>query len=678
MQLKIVCILLALCQLYNISALNYGQDFSDVDFSSTSLKIDENIEFYWDTTLEPSDEFINPDEIVSFPFDWSKNYSMWGSGTFRTHLKLPKNSEPLGIKFMYTLDNCKVYINGVLVYQNYFYIKNKGNIRRDSSAVISLPKSQDIDIVIQVTNFDDNHGGMALPPIIGNLRSLNRSHNRSIILEGILFGALVVTGLLFLSFYISKPDDKPTLYLGLFSLVLGLRTILYGEHILLMVFAYFSLELEATLGHLTFYISVPLFMKFLAEAFPYRNSDKLLKATYLVSGLYVAFAIIFPHRVLIQLLLYYQIFTLIVSTIAIVVLIRRAVKKNSAAIISLIGFFVLLATAINDILLSQEVVVTTHLTPFGMLFFVFSQGILLCWGIARSYLKAENLSKDLTLANRAFKRFVPEEFLNILGKKKITEIKLGDHVQLNMTIMFCDIRDFTSLSERMTPKENFMFINSFLERIGPVIREHGGFIDKYMGDGLMSIFPEGADTAVDAAFSIQRILKIYNEHRKNSGYESIKLGIGINTGSLMLGTIGENQRMDGTVISDAVNICSRIESITKEYGLCIAISEQTYSNLFRKDRLQIRNIGKIYLKGKRTPVSVYELYNLDPEEHIQFKNMLKNDFENAIALYEAGNNEEALKLFNKIHDIFPEDLTCSKYIFKIKDPVLEGRYFALY
>ena len=170
---------------------------------------------------------------------------------------------------------------------------------------------------------------------------------------------------------------------------------------------------------------------------------------------------------------------------------------------------------------------------------------------------------DLKDTNISIERFVPHAFLAIVGKPSIVEVELGDNKRRNMTILFSDIRNFTTLSERMTPDENFAFINAYLERMGPVIRDHNGFIDKYIGDAIMALF-ESADDALRAGLGMLETLEAFNAERRAAGQTPIGIGIGINTGILMMGTIGEKHRMDGTVISDAVNLASRIESLTKD------------------------------------------------------------------------------------------------------------------
>lgn len=222
----------------------------------------------------------------------------------------------------------------------------------------------------------------------------------------------------------------------------------------------------------------------------------------------------------------------------------------------------------------------------------------------QAQLEALKMQRSMT---ESFERFVPAEFLALLGKPDVASVRAGDAVRRELAVLFADIRDFTSLSETMSPEENFRFINACLRRIGPVIRENGGFVDKYIGDAIMALFPSGS-AAVEAAFAIQDVVEDYNNSRRASGYEGLRIGIGIHSGSLMLGMIGEEKRLEGTVISDAVNTAARIESLTKEYGEPLLVTEkivQETAGLFQAEPL-----GSLPLKGKAEPVAVFRLRRL--------------------------------------------------------------------
>jgi class 3 adenylate cyclase len=218
---------------------------------------------------------------------------------------------------------------------------------------------------------------------------------------------------------------------------------------------------------------------------------------------------------------------------------------------------------------------------------------------------------DLKRTNLSIERFVPRPFLAIVGKPSIVDVELGDNRRHDMSVLFSDIRNFTTLSERMTPDENFAFINAYLERMGPVIRTHNGFIDKYIGDAIMALF-ETADDALKAGLAMLEMLEAFNDGRRATGLPPIAIGIGINSGSLMLGTIGEKNRMDGTVISDAVNLASRVEDLTKVYGMPLLISEYTYQQLVDPKAYDIQPVDVVTVKGKSRPVALYRVSRRAP------------------------------------------------------------------
>lgn len=256
---------------------------------------------------------------------------------------------------------------------------------------------------------------------------------------------------------------------------------------------------------------------------------------------------------------------------------------------------------------------------------------------------------------QAYSRFVPLEFLNLLGKESILHVSLGDQVLKDMSILFSDIRQFTNLSENMTPEENFNFLNSYLKRVGPIIRNQHGFIDKYIGDAIMALFPRSVDDAIQSAIEIQKELVHYNQHRSNSGYAEVKVGIGIHIGALMLGTIGENQRMEGTVISDAVNLASRLEGLTKIYGTKILVSEAVIQKLKEPQNFHYRFLDEVKVKGKEKPVKIAEILDCYEEDIFTLFLQTKNNFDKALQLYKEENFSEAIHLFEKIIQQNPED-----------------------
>ncbi|HLO47406.1 MAG TPA: ATP-binding protein [Kamptonema sp.] len=269
---------------------------------------------------------------------------------------------------------------------------------------------------------------------------------------------------------------------------------------------------------------------------------------------------------------------------------------------------------------------------------------------------------SITQLTLAYGRFVPRNFLKFLSKESIIDVQIGDQVQQEMTVMFSDIRSFTTLSEMMSPQENFNFINSYLSQVSPVIRQHKGFIDKYIGDAIMALFPESANDAVQAAIAMQKQVALYNEQRQQQGNVPIAIGIGLHTGNLMLGTIGESERMETTVIADAVNLASRLEGLTKLYGAGILISHNTLCCLDYTQEQCFRFLDRVMLKGKKSAVAVFEVYDGDEPEQKRLKIQTQARFEVAVFLYYQQQFQEAELIFNEVLHINPQDKATMVYI----------------
>lgn len=299
-----------------------------------------------------------------------------------------------------------------------------------------------------------------------------------------------------------------------------------------------------------------------------------------------------------------------------------------------------------------------HLVIIGIQILVLSFFFVFVWlKKAPSVAEEPLLSDYVDQVSIALTRFIPKEFLQILEKPSVVDLRLGDHVKREMTIFFSDIRQFTSLSEDMTPEESFKFINSYLARIVPAITQHGGFVDKYMGDAVLALFPneEGPDSAVRSAIAMQKIILEYNMHRAKCNYRPLSMGIGLHTGTLMLGVVGVLDRMQNTVISDAVNLASRLESITKVFNISIAISDETFKSLKDPGAYMYRFIGKVRVKGKEAPVSVFEIFDgLDPLL-LERKMKANNFFEQGMMSYYRKDFTDAMYQFRKVLEIMPED-----------------------
>ncbi len=269
---------------------------------------------------------------------------------------------------------------------------------------------------------------------------------------------------------------------------------------------------------------------------------------------------------------------------------------------------------------------------------------------------------ELTQLNRSLERFVPKALLEHLGKKSLTEIEPGDHVQGEMAVMFSDIRGFTALSERLSPQESFRYLNDYLGLVSPIIRDNHGFVDKYLGDGVMAVFPESPENAIQAAVDMQSAVEVYNQGLEKRALPRIKIGIGINTGKVMLGMLGEAERIQGTVISDVVNVASRLEGLTKQYDIKIAVCQGTMQAVQDSGKYHFRFIDRVKAVGRMGTMNVYEVFDSDAPEGFKNKRLTLSDFESGLELYYRRQFAEASVAFNSVLKQNPGDKVAQIYL----------------
>lgn len=269
-------------------------------------------------------------------------------------------------------------------------------------------------------------------------------------------------------------------------------------------------------------------------------------------------------------------------------------------------------------------------------------------------------------------RFVPNQFLLALNRQRITEVALGDHTEREVTVLFTDIRDYTTLAETMTPEENFKFVNAFHGRMGPVIQQQGGFINQYLGDAIMAIFTGGPESALRAAIEMQQRLSTYNQERAARNRVPIQMGTGLHTGPLIMGIIGDEQRLDAATISDTVNTASRIESLTKYYGASILLSEDSIRLIEHRQAYHFRYLGQVVVKGKKEPVGLYECYDGDIAEIGAQKSATLAGFEAGMQHYYSRDFAEATAAFSGVLKANPSDTVCQLFLNKAARFVHEG------
>ena len=289
--------------------------------------------------------------------------------------------------------------------------------------------------------------------------------------------------------------------------------------------------------------------------------------------------------------------------------------------------------------------------------------------LTKPFSKDELLSRisihlNLRFIHQATSKYVPTEFLRAFGRKSITEVRLGDHSEKKVTVFFSDIRDYTSLSEKMSPEDNFKFVNAYVGRMGPIISEFEGFVHQYLGDGIMAIFPESLEHALKASISMQKKIQEYNTERIDDNKKPIRVGIGLHVGPLVMGIIGDEKRNEPATISDTVNAASRMEGLTKHYGANIIVSGDSMQSLKNKEEFHFRFLENVQVKGKNKVIGAYECIDGDKEEVRAKKIQHMSLFEGGMKLFYAKEFGEATAVFSKILKHNEEDLVARYFMNK--------------
>lgn len=286
--------------------------------------------------------------------------------------------------------------------------------------------------------------------------------------------------------------------------------------------------------------------------------------------------------------------------------------------------------------------------------------------------------EDLNESNESYFRFVPQQFIRFLDKDSILDIELGDQKMETMTIMIANIRSFFEISKDLSPQESFDFLNSYFRNVGPIVRNHGGFITRYLPSGIFALFAEKPLQAVLAAVEMQRTMHDMNQQRIKDGVQPMEFGVGIHCGTVMLGIIGEQKRMDSGVISDHVNLTTVLENHTELLGSFILVTNALADDLTRSG-LSFRSLGLIKAEGRREPLHLYDVFEGDPEERRRNKLKTKADFEEAVRFYQEGRFVDARELFVKVLRTDRDDnvaklyfYACDKYCEKGADTEFDG------
>ncbi len=251
-------------------------------------------------------------------------------------------------------------------------------------------------------------------------------------------------------------------------------------------------------------------------------------------------------------------------------------------------------------------------------------------------------------------RFVPNELLRILDIDDLRRVRSGYRVEREMTVLISDIRGYTTMLEDMDVSEASNLAMGFLRAVEMPIISCNGMIQDVRGDEIVAVFESEPD-AVRAGLAMLRSLREHNRERMALGSEELRVGIGINTGAVGVGLVGGVNRMVLTIIGDVVNLAARIESTNKRYGSSLLISDATRTRLEAQGQFDIRRMERVMVVNRRRPVTIYEVYDEDPASLRAAKRSAQPAFDEAFALFDAGDADQARAAFERCRQLLPDD-----------------------
>ncbi len=275
-------------------------------------------------------------------------------------------------------------------------------------------------------------------------------------------------------------------------------------------------------------------------------------------------------------------------------------------------------------------------------------GAFLAWllGVGWKYYERRT---EVAGLRRAFSRYVNKKLLTqILADP--SRLKLGGDKK-EMTVLFSDIRGFTSISEKLDPEELVGFLNNYFNRVTKNITENNGVVDKFLGDAVMAFWGAPIDDeqhSYNACKAIVGLMYVLDEFNKEKGLPAeINVGVGVNSGEMVVGNMGSEDRFDYTVLGDNVNLASRLEGLTKKYAVTAIVTEATISYLTDEQRKEFnfRKLDMVQVKGKNKPAAIYELMRKGNKEII-------TKYEEALILYEKGEFKKAKVIFDSLRKEF--------------------------
>ena len=472
------------------------------------------------------------------------------------------------------------------------------------------------EIIFFITNYFYRKGGLCDSVMLGTAKNITRLNTLYLIFYTILLGSLVFIGLLNLVQFIINHKRTEYLYLAITAFMFVLRASTYGYCSLAIFFPGLTAGVKIKLEYMALWLAPSAVLQMVFALYPPRHKrvwENILRYVILscVCALGI-FSLVVPAELSNRLVPYLQIAMGVVCTYVVIVGIVNMVARKRYSVYYFMSFFIIIIGGIIDIVASKNrALFSMPVLPFFIVVYQLIQVLLI--GVIQNDLYKQTLKKteELKSLNKAYLRFVPQEFLNLLNKESIVKTKLGDFSNIEMCIMFSKISikcDSGEENHGVELQEHFEIFNEYLKQVTPIIKKHNGFVSKFLSGGFMALFPKSELDAVKAALEIKDCVEDFNVTLSAKNHK-LQAWMGIHFGKMIIGTIGEENRLDDTVISDTVNTSSRLEGVCEKLGKTIIVSQEVMERLGAEQALPFETIRlqDVMVKGKEKPLQIYEV-----------------------------------------------------------------------
>jgi class 3 adenylate cyclase len=598
-------------------------------------------------------------QLLAVPDTWSqRNLPSAGIAWYRSRIAINDTAamEAAGLFFEHVHVAMEVYWNGELIGSNgKVATRADKEIAGDDAFLCQIPAEKIANathlLALRVSNHHAVSGGISLPPKIGGYNKLADYQNAHHYFYGFLFGIFFISGLYHLALYWGGRTRREYLLFALLSF--GFAIFVFLDPISDLFHAnqhFFKLRFQAL--WIDTLLLVALAYGFMVAQFDYPHRW-LMRLVVAATALLIP--AVFYRENIFDMGFEWQARNWWIQSTALgsVYLSFWALKQRRPG--SLLLIFGTLILGAGGFLSAHRD--SSLIAFFAFAIFVFAMSVTLSK-------KMSALENEIKKMMQVFRLFVPDQVLARLAKNGIDSIRLGSVEDGHASILFSDIRAFATVAETLTPSETLGYLNAVMQRLAPIVQAHNGFVNQYVGDAIMAIFytPTHTRDAVNSAIAMRHALQQYNLEREQRGEERIEIGIGINSGRVIMGTIGSPTRMESAVIGDAVNLASRIEQLTKRYRVGILIAENNYLELPDREKYCSREVDVVQVKGKNNVVTLYEIFDADPPPLKQKKIASLADYYQGVLYYRAMEWEKAVEAFSRCLKIYPRDPVAELYV----------------